>query len=80
MKNITTSSGKIFINSQETKDPEFIGYSIIDAVENENNIVITNTTEIELQKQLAIQDYLLNHGANDENVNDKIKHLKSQLN
>lgn len=31
---------------------------------------------IELEKQLAIQDYLLEHGSNDEKVNDEILILK----
>ena len=35
--------------------------------------------EIELIKAKAIQDYLLGRGANDEEVNDRVRELESQL-
>lgn len=36
--------------------------------------------EIELIKAKAIQDYLLEHGANDEKINTKVRDLKKYLN
>lgn len=32
---------------------------------------------IEMERLLAIQEYLLEHGANDEIINDKIRELKN---
>lgn len=39
----------------------------------------TLNLKIELEKALAIQDYLLKHGYNDEDINNSIKQLRNQL-
>lgn len=65
-----------------TKKQSIIEYII----ENASNINSTPeefnerlNLKIELEKALAIQDYLLRHGHNDENINDLIKNLRNQL-
>jgi hypothetical protein len=35
--------------------------------------------ELELIKKVAIQEYLLEHGSNDEKINSKIRNIKSEL-
>lgn len=35
--------------------------------------------ELDLIKNKAVQDYLLSHGSNDENINTKIRNIQSEL-
>jgi hypothetical protein len=42
----------------------------------DKTIQITNR-QIEIIKLKAIQEYLLQHGANDEEINDKLRELES---
>lgn len=55
----------IFVEGKETTDPVLIGYAMLDFVDN-----------IELFKAKSIQDYLLDHGSNDEIINNKIRELE----
>lgn len=41
-----------------------------------NTAVAVAEKHIEFEKLIAIQEYLLDHGANDETINDKIRDLR----
>ena len=79
-------NGKVFINGEQTTNPELIGYAVLDAAEsigndsNESTIHLQFDKEIqnhiELEKLKAIQHYLLLHGSNDEQINSNIQILQ----
>ena len=41
-----------------------------------NTAIAVAEKHIEFEKLIAIQEYLLDHGANDETINDKIRDLR----
>lgn len=41
-----------------------------------NTAIAVAEKHIEFEKLIAIQEYLLDHGANDETINDKIREFK----
>jgi len=83
---IEIQNGKVFINGEQTTNPELIGYAVLDAAEsigndsNESKAPLQFDKEIqnhiELEKLKAIQHYLLLHGSNEEQINSNIQILQ----
>lgn len=72
---VEIKNGLVYVDGEVTQDPTLIGYAVLDFAEQKHN----NSNEIELIKAKAIQEYLLGRGANDENINDKIRKLELKL-
>lgn len=69
--------GKLF---RTRLTPEDVVKRISDKMPLPEEVVKEFELKIELEKQLAIQDWLLDHGNNDEKVNEKIRTLNRKIN
>jgi hypothetical protein len=70
-------NGRVFVEGKETIDPTLIGYAMLDFAESiENDFSLK---DIELIKAKGIQDYLLEHGSNDEKINNKIRKMEGLI-
>lgn len=69
--------GRVFVEGRETTNPTEIGYAVIDFAENVQGAF--SLSNIEIIKAKAIQNYLLQHGSNDENVNSDVRRLEGSI-
>jgi hypothetical protein len=74
---ISINNGAIFIDRVHTTNPELIGYAMLDFAESVENDF--SLKDIELIKAKGIQDYLLEHGSNDEKINNKIRKMEGLI-
>ena len=70
-------NGLVFVEGKETIDPTLIGYAMLDFAESVENDF--SLKDIELIKAKGIQDYLLEHGSNDEKINNKIRKMEGLI-
>lgn len=70
-------NGRVFVEGKETIDPTLIGYAMLDFAESVENDF--SLKDIELIKAKGIQDYLLEHGSNDEKINNKIRKMEGLI-
>ena len=71
-------NGRVFVEGKETIDPTLIGYAMLDFAESVENDF--SLKDIELIKAKGIQDYLQEHGSNDEKINNKIRKMEGLVN